>query len=366
MGRFLGSVLFGFMLLSQVFAQAAAAQGSQAIDNLIAAAKREGKVVVMGPPDQDVRQTLPAAFKARYGVTVEYMGGRTSDQAGRLRAERSAGLYTTDLAISGVQSMSTIFHRENMLAPLRPELIFPEVVDGSKWKKGELWFADPEQTYVLRISNQVQPSFYVNTAMIKPGEIRSGRDLLDPKWRGKIAGEDPTLLGSGVNMAARIFIAYGEEGVRKLYVDQQPMMSRDARQLTDWLLRGTYPIVFNADQDQVEKMRGEGMPVMSVFGLPELPATVSAGFGMVGLFTNGPHPAAAKLFINWLSSKEGMEVWARARKEVPTRNDIDEASFLSSTSIPQPGVEYFDTYDWQFTLDTRDKIRQHMKALLGR
>ena len=366
MAKYVWAAILGFLLMSQAFVQSVAAQDSQAWDELVAAAKREGKVVVIGPPDQDVRQSLPAAFKSRFGVTLEYMGGRTSDQAARLRSERSAGLYTTDLSIAGVQSMSTIFYREKMLAPLRPELVLPEVLDGTKWKKGELWFADPEQQYVLRISNQVQPSFYVNTAAVNLDEIRSGRDLLDPKWRGKIAGEDPSLLGSGVNMAARFFITYGAEGVKQLYVDQKPALSRDARQLTDWLLRGTYPIVFNADQDQVEKMREDGLPVMAVYDLLDLPTTVSAGFGMVGLFNQTPHPAAAKLFINWLASKEGMEIWARARKEVPTRNDIDAASFLPATSIPKPGVNYFDTYDWEFTVNTRESVRQHMKNLLGR
>ena len=344
----------------------AAAWAAQSWDDLVAEAKREGKVVVIGPPDADVRQALPAAFKARFGIVVEYMGGRTSEQATRLRAERSAGLYTTDLSIAGVQSMSTIFHREKMLAPLRPVLILPDVIDPTKWKKGELWFADPEQQYVLRLSNQVQPSFYVNTSVIKPGEIKTGRDLIDPKWKGKIASEDPTLLGSGVTFAARFLTAFGDEGVKNLYVDQAPMLSRDQRQLTDWLLRGTYPIVLNADVDQVDKMGKEGLPVMSIYGLPGLPASLSAGFGMLGLFESAPHPAAAQVFANWIASKEGMEVWARARKEAPTRNDIDDASFLAATAIPQPGVPYLDTYDWEFTVNTRDKVRQQMKDLLGR
>lgn len=358
-------ILWALLGLS-LMAQAAVAQGTKSWDELVAAAQREGKVVVMGPPDQDVRRTLPPAFKARYGITVEYIGGRTSEQAGRLRSERNSGLYTADVTIGGVQSMSTIFHREKMLEPLRPALMLPEVLDGSKWKKGELWFADPEQQYVLRLSNQVQPSFYVNTSLVDPKEIRTGSDLFNPKWRGKMAAEDPSLLGSGVNLAARVFLTFGPEGVKKLYVDQQPAISRDARQLTDWLLRGTYPIVFNADDDQVEKMRAEGFPVATIFGLPELPATVSAGFGMLAMFNNAPHPEAAKVFVNWIASKEGMEIWARARKEVPTRNDIDDASFLLPTSIPTPGASYLDTYDWDFTINTREKVRQHMKDLLGR
>jgi hypothetical protein len=61
-----------------------------------------------------------------------------------------------------------------------------------------------------------------------------------------------------------------------------------------------------------------------------------------------------------------MEVWDHARNEVPTRNDIDEKSFLIPSKIPQPGVDYFDTYDWEFTVNTRDKVRLMMKDILKR
>ena len=334
-------------------------------DELVAAAQREGRVVIIGPPDPQVRKILPAAFKARFGVTIEFSGGLTSDQAARLRAERSAGVHTVDIAIAGAQSMATIFHREKMLAPLRPALILPEVLDGTKWKKGELWFADPEQQYVLRLVSYVQPSFFINTAAVSPDEFRSGRELLDPKWRGKISAEDPTVPGSGVFTATRFYLAFGEEGVKQLYIDQKPAFSREPRQLTDWLLHGTYPIALSADEDQVEKMRGEGIPVMTIYGLSDLPATVAAGFGMLALFDQAPHPSAAKLFANWLASKEGLEIWARARQVATTRNDIDERSFLPAVGIPQPGVSYLDTHEWTF-MDTQEKVRLHMKALLQR
>lgn len=345
----------------------AAAQGAaQSWDNLVAAAQREGRVVVIGPPDSEVRKMLPAAFKARFGITVEYLGGRSSEQAARLRAERSSGLYTVDATLSGIGSMATIFHREKMLAPLRPELILPEVVNGLKWKKGELWFSDPEQQYVLRLSNYLLSSFYINTRWVNPNEIRSGRDLLDPKWTGKISASDPSLLGGGVNTAVKIFLTFGEDGVKKLYVDQKPAFSRDTRQMTDWLLRGNYPIAFDVDEDQVEKLQEEGMPVMAIYDLPDLPASLTAGFGLLALFNHAPHQEAAKLFANWIASREGLEIWARATKTAPTRNDIDEARFLPAAIIPQPGGIYLDTYDWEFAVNTREKVRQHMKDLLGR
>ena len=60
-------------------------------DKLVADAKKEGKVVIIAPSDPQVREAIPAAFKAKYGITVEYLGGRSSDMAARLRTERQAG-----------------------------------------------------------------------------------------------------------------------------------------------------------------------------------------------------------------------------------------------------------------------------------
>lgn len=341
------------------------AQGAdQAWDQLVAAARTEGKVVVVGPPDADVRRELPKAFKKRFDIDLEYIGGRGRSSAARIATERAAGHYTADAVIAGLSTLAIVYYREKMLDPLKPALVLPEVLNGSKWKRGGLWFVDPEKNYVLRISNNVQRSFYINTAKVKADEIRSIKDLVDPKWRGKIAMDDPTLSGSGLTLAARVYISQGKDFVKKLFVDQKPRISRDRRQLADWLVRGTYPIVFNAGDDDVAEARKQGFPVKEVDDVIGLPLTTSAGFGMIGLLNRAPHPSAAKVFVNWIASREGMEIYSRARAEVPTRNDIDEASYLAPEAIPKPGIEYFDTYDWDFVVTKRAQIRRIMKKMM--
>jgi iron(III) transport system substrate-binding protein len=166
-------------------------------DLLVSAAREEGKVVILAPPDPQLRTELPAAFRARFGVTVEYLGGRSSESSARLRTERQAGVYTVDAVLSGIQTMATIFYRENMLAPLKAEFILPEVVDGSKWKRGEPWFVDPEKMYVLRLFDTLGTVFYINTNEVDYSDLRSSHDLLDPKWKGKIIAHDPTVPGTG-------------------------------------------------------------------------------------------------------------------------------------------------------------------------
>jgi hypothetical protein len=65
-----------------------------------------------------------------------------------------------------------------------------------------------------------------------------------------------------------------------------------------------------------------------------------------------------------MASKEGSEIFAHAMSVASTRNDIDE-SFLSPEVVPRPGVSYFDTYDWEFTVTTKETVRLRMKELVG-
>jgi len=349
------------VLLPVTVAAQVSAQNSW--DETLTAAKKEGKVVVLGPPTTEMRQGLVAAFRSRYGITVEYLGGRSSEVSARLRAERNAGVYSVDAVLAGMDSMSSFFYKEKMLAPLRPALILPEVVDGSKWKKGKLWFEDPEDQYVLRLASSVSNLFHINTNVVKPGELRSALDLLDPKWKGRIALEDPTVTGSGSNHAAHLYLQLGADFIRRLYIDQKPMLSRDNRVLTDVLIRGTHPIVLGAEDADVDKMAKEGMPVALLQGFPDLHSEISGGYGHLGLMNNAPHPNAAKVFVNWMASKEGSELYARARGAAPTRNDIDE-SFLPPEVIPREGVKYFDNHDWEYTVTKKEEARQRLREIL--
>ena len=82
-----------FLVLSLTLALCAAGATARALaqssapgwEKLVADAKKEGKVVIIAPSDPQVREQIPATFKARYGITVEYLGGRSSDMAARLR-----------------------------------------------------------------------------------------------------------------------------------------------------------------------------------------------------------------------------------------------------------------------------------------
>ena len=197
--------------------------------DILNAAKKEGKVVVAGSPDPVMRNEVIPKFTARYGIPIEFIAGRSSQIVSRVQTERSAGIFNVDVYLSGPDTTANTLYGEKLVDPLKPLLILPEIVDGGKWKQGKLWFIDPEERYVVRAFSSVASLFFINADVVKPEEMRAAKDLLNPKWKGKISAEDPSTIGAGSNQAARFYFELGEDFVRKLYIDQQPTGSREAR-----------------------------------------------------------------------------------------------------------------------------------------
>ena len=74
----------------------------------------------------------------------------------------------------------------------------------------------------------------------RPDEIKSWWDLINPKWKGKIIGYDPSIAGVARNVLWYLYMNkfLGPEFMSKLYGDMQLTLSRDHRQLVDWLADG--------------------------------------------------------------------------------------------------------------------------------
>jgi iron(III) transport system substrate-binding protein len=304
----------------------------------LAAAKKEGRVTVVGSPDPAMRTHVIPAFQARYGIQVEYIGGQSGQTAGRIRVERASGIYSVDVYLTGPDTTYNVLHAEKMLDPLRPLLILPEVTDGKNWKPGKLWFMDKDGQYVLRLFNSLNGQFLINTDYVGPDEMKSVQDLLDPKWRGKISTEDPTNdSGKGGNTAATYYAQLGADFVRKLYIGQQVQISRDRRQLTDWLARGTYPICLTCRVDDASTLQKEGFKIVELRELTGTRNYVGSSPFLLSAANRPAHPNAQRVFVNWMAGKEALEIYSRHYDTVTLRADADE-SFLDPRTIPQAGV----------------------------
>lgn len=360
--RFALCILLICTSVSPVWGQDSSRQ--QGWSALVARARKEGKVTVLAPPDPETRVKLPAKFKERFGIDMEYIGGSFgSGGARKLLLERRAGIYSLDVALTGLDSIVTVTYPEKIHDPLRPLLVVPEVLDPSKWRGAKLWFVDPPGQYVLRLFNTLTTIVGINTARVKLSDIPSFKDLLNPKWKGKMSVFDPTVSGKGGGFAAYLADVFGEEFVTKLYIDQQPVMSNNDRQINDWLARGTYPIAIGVAPEYSERLRQEGFSVVAVTEFPGIPPKTNGASGFVVLMNKAPHPNAAQVLVNWIASKEGLEVYARTQLAVPLRNDVD-VSYLPEWRIPRSGVDYWDSSDWDYNLNRKRAQIDRMKQLI--
>ena len=332
-------------------------------NEIVSSAKKEGKVVVINNPDPVMRREIVPKFTARFGITVEFIAGRSSEITTRVQTERASGVYSVDVFMTGIDTKATLLYPEKMIDPLKPMLTLADVVEPSKWKTGKLWFVDPEEKYVLRVFNSVDHLLFINVANVNPVEFRSAKDLLNPKWRGKIGADDPTVIGSGASVAARFYAQLGEEFIRKLYVDQKPGFTRDRRLINDWLARGTYPVCLNCDAEEVRSFKKDGFDILEIFELSGIRPTIGGSPWHLSVANKAPHPNATRVFVNWLLSKEAMEIYSRGYGAATLRTDVDE-SFLNPQTIPKRGVDYFDQHDWKWALTGRIEARERVGKIL--
>jgi ABC-type Fe3+ transport system substrate-binding protein len=87
----------------------------------------------------------------------------------------------------------------------------------------------------------------------------------------------------------------------------QVTVSRDARQMTDWLVSGKFPLCIRCNAgSEVGKAKEQGLPIgfLDTESWKEGGSSSAAG-GTLGIPSRAPHPNAAKVFINWFLSREG-------------------------------------------------------------
>jgi len=273
----------------------------------VEAAKKEGQVVLYGSADYE---KLFAEFHKKFPeIKVTGVFGRGADVAKRLMAERRGDKHLADIYVNGMTTGYNVFYKAKVLDPIPPLLVLPEVVDGSKWYQGKLHFIDPERQYLLNINGEARIVLGYNSKLVKPAEIKSYWDVLNPRWKGKIVAYDPNLGGAGDAM--RFFYHskdLGKEFIRRVLTETDLVISSDTRQMGDWLAGGKFALSIFApiSRMDLDLMQVQGLPV-SWFDPEQLKegAYITAGSGGVALINKAPHPNAAKVALNWLLSREG-------------------------------------------------------------
>ena len=289
-------------------------------------------------------------FRKRYpkikaNIVVAVAG---NSLASRILAERRGEKYLVDVVSSGANMLHDALYKAQILEPIKAALLLPEVLDQTTWYEGEHRYIDPDKRYIFAfVANSLSGQVAYNLKQATPSEFKSYWDLLQPKWKGKTVSLDPTAFGMGATL--QFFYYHPDLGppfIKKLYGDTQITVSRDPRQMTDWLSAGKFSLCIRCNAgSEVGKAVQQKLPIgyLDAEDWKEGGSSSAAG-GTLGIPTRAPHPNAAKVFVNWLLSREGqiaLQKLGRPDAHNSRRIDIPKDEVDPYNRLEE-GKKYFD------------------------
>jgi ABC-type Fe3+ transport system substrate-binding protein len=313
-------LLLALVVIHFTAAWALAQSRSAEWDRIVEAGRKEGKVVASIPPSAELRKLMELSFTRQYGIGVEFIPARGSSVIQRIVNEAKAGVRYFDLHIGGTESVVTGMLPENILDSVEPYFILPEVKDPKQWWGGHIWADNAKRFLYVFVAYQTV-SLWSNPSGYKPAEFSSFDDLLNPKLRGKIGISDPRTPGSGSSMWSHMLYIKGEEYLKRL-VGQNLFVTRDLRLLAENLARGKISVTSGIGYSEFLPFIKANLPVIPL-PVPKEGLYVSGGYGHLTVLKNPPHPNASKVFVNWLLSRDGQEVFTRGMGVGSRRFDID-------------------------------------------
>ena len=331
-------------------------------DSTLAAAKKEGKVSVITDVTATLRDALTLDFQNKYGISVALFGSSGREVPARVAAERKAGQFLWDIYIHGSTTALQAMIPMGAFDPLEPALILQDVKDPKAWRGGAIEFLDPGKTVMVMTPFQRGTIFY-NSKLVNANEFTSHKDLLNPKWTGKLVVDDPRRGGPGVATFTFFYLhpELGPDFIRALGKQQMTIL-RDYAQEVDAVGQGRYPVLVGG-ADFVAINRGkQGVPIAIVDPRELKEGTdVSPANGNLALFNKAPNPNAAKVYVNWLLSKEGQTIFARANGYVSARLDVP-TDHAEPWRVPLPGA--IKTYT-KAAMQERGNVQSLLKEVLG-
>jgi iron(III) transport system substrate-binding protein len=269
----------------------AAAPPAEAITpQLIEAAKKEGKVVWYTSIDLSVSEKIAASFKEKFGgidVRVERTGAERVFQ--RIGQEYASNVHAVDVVNSSDAAHLLAWKKQGILLPYVPE-------DVAKYYKAE--HRDADGTYA-GFRATLSPIAY-NTELVKAEDApASFKDLLDPKWKGKIVKAHPGYSGTILTATFEMVRDIGWEYYESL-AKQSIMQVQSATDPPKKLALGERSVMADGAEYNILLLKEAGRPVEAVYPTEGTPFVI----GPNGIFKAAPNPNAAKLFQNYCFTPE--------------------------------------------------------------
>ncbi|MSQ28609.1 MAG: hypothetical protein EXR51_10830 [Dehalococcoidia bacterium] len=157
-----------------------------------------------------------SAFQQAFpGITVDHTSLNASAFVPRMQHEREAGIYSYDAMTSTWAIVPRVLAEKKALLPIKSVLFRGDVLDDKVWQGGfDKGYLDQNEKWVYASFVERSERLWVNTDMVKAGEISRVEDLLNPKWKGKFLAGDPRTFGGGFVPARVMRLGFGDDIVK--------------------------------------------------------------------------------------------------------------------------------------------------------
>jgi iron(III) transport system substrate-binding protein len=267
---------------------------------LIEAAKKEGAVVWYTTQivDQFARPAAAAFEKLYPGIRVTLSRTNATTAAIKILNENRAG-----------KNQSDVFDGTVTVVPLKKEgYVLKWLPDAARNYPPQ--YKDPEGYWIATNIYVLTPAF--NTKAIPPGqEPKTYQALLDPKYRGRMVWAVSLSSSAATGFIGTVLDQMGEEAgmtyLRRLQAQRIAGVDVSARQVLDQVIAGEYAIALQIFNHHAVISAKKGAPVKWIAIQP-----TTGLLSVVSIPTHAPHPNAAKLFEDFLVSRQGQQAYQAA------------------------------------------------------
>jgi putative spermidine/putrescine transport system substrate-binding protein len=307
-------------------ASATSATAVGGLSALIAAAKKEGTLNVIAlPPDWANYGAIISGFTAKYGIKINSANptGSSQDEVNAVKQ-----LNGTDRAPDVLDiGMAVALANTDLFAPY--QVATWNDIPASQKDSAGVWVQDYGGYMSIGYDSSKVPA------------ITSVQDLLGPGFKGKVAlNGDPTKANAALNGVMMASLANGgsldsiANGVSFFHQLNQAGNFVPVQATTATVKNGTTPVVF--DWDYLSSAHGVDVPTWKVF-VPS--SAVLGGYYAQAINKSAPHPAAARLWEEYLYSDAGQNLWLKGGARpvrmtaMQTSATIDSAAAAALPSV---------------------------------
>ncbi len=279
-------------------------EGADRMDKIVAAAKKEGELTLYTTIAEKDLPAIVKPFEQKYGVKVTIWRAGTDKVLQRAVAEAKAKRYIVDAVHFGAPEMEAL-SREKVLAPVSSP-VHKDLQPGSVPAHKE-WAAT-----ILSVWVQAY-----NTSLVKKSDLpKTYKDLLDPKWKGKLGIESK----NDDWFATVVHLMGGEEAGLKFFRELVATNGISPRHghtlLNNMVVSGEVPLALTVYNYMPEQAKKKGAPI-DWFAIEPAVARANA----IGVAKHAPHPNAALLFYEYMLGPDGQNAMVSV-DYVPTNTKV--------------------------------------------